>query len=47
MFHTTCTDLPTRSLPPADARLAAVPPHAEALIAAQRKRIEGEIQAQV
>ncbi len=47
MFHTTCTDLPAGSLPPADARLAAVPPHAEALIAAQRKRIEGEIQAQV
>ena len=47
MFHTTCADLPAGSLPPADARLAAVPPHAEALIAAQRKRIEGEIQAQV
>ena len=47
MFHTTCTALPAGSLPPAAARLAAVPPHAEALIAAQQKRIEREIRAQV
>jgi len=46
MFHTTCTDLPAGSLPPADARLAAIPPHAKALIAAQHTRIEREIRAQ-
>ena len=46
MFHTTCTALPAGSLPPAEAKLAAVPPHAEALIAAQRKRVQKEIQLQ-
>ena len=45
-FHTTCTALPAGSLPPAQAKLAAVPPHAEALIAAQQKRIREEIRAQ-
>ncbi len=46
LFHTTCTDLPAGSLPPADARLAAVPPHANALLAAQQKRIQREIRDQ-
>ena len=45
-FHTTCTALPAGSLPPPQAKLAAVPPHAEALIAAQQKRIKEEIRAQ-
>ena len=45
-FHTICTALPTGSLPPTQAKLAAPPPHAEALIAAQRKRIQEEIRAQ-
>ena len=38
MFHTTCTDLPAGSLPPAEARLTAIPPHDEALLAAQQRR---------
>jgi len=46
LFHTTCTDLPAGSLPPAGARLAAVPPHANALLAAQRKRIQQQIRTQ-
>jgi hypothetical protein len=46
MFHTTCTDLPAGSLPPADARLTAIPPHAEALMTAQQQRIRQEIRAQ-
>jgi len=46
MFHATCTALPAGSLPPTEAKLAAVPPHAEALIAAQRKRVQKEIQLQ-
>ena len=46
MFHTTCADLPAGSLPPADAKLSAVPRHAEALLAAQRRRIQEEIRAQ-
>ncbi len=45
-FHTTCTELPAGSLPPAEARIATIPPHAEALLAAQQKRIEQEIRAQ-
>jgi len=46
MFHTTCTALPGGTLPPAGARLAAVPPHANALLAAQQKRVQREIKAQ-
>ncbi len=46
LFHTTCTALPAGSLPPAEARLAAVPPHADALLAAQQKRVRREIRAQ-
>ena len=45
-FHTTCTALPAGSLPPSEARLTAVPPHAEALIAAQQRRIQKEIRGQ-
>ena len=43
MFHTICTELPTGSLPPADAKLSAIPPHADALMAAQERRIRAEI----
>ena len=46
MFHTTCTALPSGSLPPAGAKLATIPPHAEALMAAQRKRVQKEIRLQ-
>jgi phospholipase C len=46
MFHTTCVALPAGTLPPAAAKLATVPPHAAALLAAQQRRIQGEIRAQ-
>jgi phospholipase C len=46
MFHPTCQELPTGTLPPASAKVSAVPPHANALIAAQQKRIQREIRAQ-
>ena len=39
-FHTTCTALPAGSLPPTQAKLAAVPSRAEALITAQHKPIQ-------
>jgi len=42
-FHTICTELPAGSLPPADAKLSAIPPHADALMAAQQRRIQAEI----
>ena len=46
LFHTTCTDLPAGSLPPAEARLTVIPPHDEALLRAQQRRIRQEIRAQ-
>jgi hypothetical protein len=46
MFHTTCDELPTGSLPPAGAKVNSIPPHAGALMAAQEKRIQREIRAQ-
>jgi hypothetical protein len=46
MFHVTCTDLPAGSLPPASAKLSSPPPHANALMAAQEKKIGKEILAQ-
>jgi phospholipase C len=46
MFHTICDELPTGSLPPASARSSTVPPHAVALMAAQQKRIQQQVQAQ-
>ncbi len=46
LFHTTCTELPAGSLPPANAKVAVVPPHANALMAAQQKRIQREIRVQ-
>ena len=46
MFHTTCTELPAGSLPPASAKVSSVPPHAVARMAAQEKRIQGEVRAQ-
>jgi len=45
VFHTICTELPAGSLPPAEAKLAAIPPHADALMAAQQRRIEAEIRS--
>jgi phospholipase C len=47
MFHTTCTDLPSGSLPPASAKLPSPPRGALALMAAQKKRIAKEIRAQL
>jgi hypothetical protein len=38
--------LPSGSLPPAAAKVGAPPPHADALMAAQRTRINKEIRAQ-
>lgn len=46
MFHTTCEELAAGSLPPASAKISEVPPHANALMAAQRERIQREIKAQ-
>ena len=46
MFHTTCDELPTGSLPPSSAKLASIPPHAVVLMAAQERRIQGEIRMQ-
>ncbi len=46
MFHTICDELPAGSLPPARARISAIPPRAVALMAAQEDRIEQEIRAQ-
>ena len=46
MFHTICDELPAGSLPPPSAKVMSVPPHAAALMAAQEKRIQGEIRAQ-
>ncbi len=46
MFHPICTELPEGSLPPASAKLSAVPPHAKALIAAQQRRISREMRQQ-
>ena len=46
MFHTICDELPSGSLPPASAKLNVPPPHADALMAAQRKRVQQEIRAQ-
>jgi phospholipase C len=46
MFHPICTELPEGSLPPASAKLSAVPPHAKALIAAQQRRISIEMRQQ-
>jgi hypothetical protein len=46
MFHPICTELPSGSLPPASAKVSAIPPHATALMAAQKKRIQREISAQ-
>ena len=46
MFHTICSELPSGSLPPASARISSIPPHAVDLMAAQEKRIQGEIRAQ-
>jgi phospholipase C len=43
MFHTTCTELPSGSLPPADAKLSSVPRKAKVLMAAQQKLIQKEI----
>ena len=40
MFHPICTELPGGSLPPASARIASIPPHAVACMAAQEKRIQ-------
>jgi len=46
MFHTTCTDLPAGSLPPASARVSAVPPDSNALMAAHHERVQEEGRAQ-
>jgi phospholipase C len=46
MFHTICSELPSGSLPPTSAKLNAPPPHADALMAAQVKRVQREIRAQ-
>jgi phospholipase C len=47
LFHTTCTELPSGSLPPAGAKLSSPPPQAKARMAAQQKVIQREIRAQV
>jgi phospholipase C len=46
LFHPQCDELPSGSLPPSGAKLTAPPPHANALMAAQRARINKEIRAQ-
>jgi phospholipase C len=46
MFHTTCTALPAGTLPPSDSMVSAIPTHADALLAAQQRRIQREIRAQ-
>jgi hypothetical protein len=46
MFHTICNELPTGTLPPATAKVSNVPPHADALMAAQRRRVQREIAQQ-
>jgi phospholipase C len=46
LFHTICTELPAGSLPPSGAKLTAPPPRADALMAAQQKKIRKEIRAQ-
>jgi phospholipase C len=43
MFHTTCTELPTGSLPPASAQLSSLPAHTNALLAAKEKQIQRAI----
>jgi phospholipase C len=46
LFHTTCEELPAGSLPPESAKVSEVPPRANALIAAQEKRIRREARTQ-
>jgi phospholipase C len=46
LFHTTCTELPSGSLPPPGAKLSSPPARADALMAAQQARLQKEIRAQ-
>ena len=45
-FHPICTDLPSGSLPPANATVSTPPAHADALLAAQQKSIGRQTRAQ-
>jgi phospholipase C len=45
-FHPVCTELPSGSLPPRRAKISEPPAGADALMAAQRRRIEQQIRAQ-
>jgi phospholipase C len=46
MFHTICDELPTGTLPPASANVTTITPNANALIAAQQKKVQREIAQQ-
>jgi hypothetical protein len=43
LFHTICNELPSGTLPPTTAKVTTVPPHADALMAAQQRKIQKEI----